>query len=176
MTWVDIIVALILFFSFVGGVKDGAVKQVFSLLAILIALPLASLTYHWLRDLLAFLPGGDWENFLGFLITSGVISAILNLIFFLPRKAIQVVWNKGFLFRLIGGILILINVSVGLVVFVLVLRAFPVWDWLAENIARSDLLTWLVDHLVFVRALLPGVFSSGAATSIKTMFDLTSGV
>ena len=61
MGWiVDIIVIIILILSFVGGLKDGAVKSFFSLLALVIAIPLTGLSYRLLATILSFLPGTNW--------------------------------------------------------------------------------------------------------------------
>lgn len=161
MWLINLIALLILFFSFIGGLKDGAVKAFFSLVALLIAIPLAGLFYHWLAGLLAFLPGENWPNFLGFFITLGVISIILHLIFLLPRKLLQKALPQGVLLRLIGGILNTLGAAIGLVVFSLVIVAYPVWGWLEQAIVNSSVPVWLVSHLGFVQMLMPEIFRLG---------------
>jgi uncharacterized membrane protein required for colicin V production len=145
MSWViDIIVIIILILSFVGGLKDGAIKSFFSLLALIIAIPIAGLSYLLLAAILSFLPGTNWENFFGFFITMGIISVILHLIFLLPRKFTQKIWKKGILFRLLGGALNALGACIGFTVFTLVLRAYPIFDWLERVVSGS----WLVAHQV----------------------------
>ena len=78
MLWVNIIAIIILFFSFIGGLKEGAVKQFVNLLAAIIAIPLAGLSYHLLATVLAFLPGTNWENFIGFFVALAVFIAMVN--------------------------------------------------------------------------------------------------
>jgi len=155
MILVDILVGLIIFLSFLGGLKDGAVKAFFSLVGFLIAIPLTGASYHLIANLLSFMPGEDWENFLGFFITLAIIGIILFLIFLLPRKLIQQAWNEGALFRLIGGVLNGFNSIIGLVVFSLVLQAYPIWEWLERIVTGSTVLPWLVAHLSFVQLMLP---------------------
>ena len=155
MHWFDIIVIIILILSFFGGMKEGAVKNFFSLVALLIAIPLAGLSYHLIATLLSFLPGTNWENFFGFFITMGIISVILHLIFLLPRKIIQKIWKKGTLFRLLGGVLNIFGAGIGLAVFTLVLRAFPILDWLERWVSSSGILMWLAENIGFVPAMLP---------------------
>ena len=46
MDWVSIIAIIILILSFLGGMKDGAVKTFSSLVALIIAIPLAGLSYR----------------------------------------------------------------------------------------------------------------------------------
>jgi len=113
MIWVNIIASLILLFSLIGGLKEGAVKQLFYLIALLIAIPVAGISYHLLANLLSFIPGENWENFLGFFIMLALISVILYFVFLLPRRFAQKVWKKGLLFRLIGAALNIFNAAIG---------------------------------------------------------------
>ena len=162
MIWVNIIASLILFFSLIGGLREGAVKQFFSLISLLIAIPLAGISYHLLANLLSFIPGENWENFLGFFIMLVVISIILHFVFLLPRRPAEKAWKKGLLFRLIGAAFNIFNAAIGMVVFTLVLGTYPIFDWLEEAVSGSGVLTWLVVHLSFVQAVLPEVFRQAA--------------
>jgi len=162
MVWVSLFAILVLILSFVGGLKEGAVKQFVSLAVLIIAIPLAGISYHLVATILSFLPGENWENFVGFFITLAVISVILHFIAFLPRKIVQKIWRKGLLFRLLGGALNTFNASIGMVVFTLVLLAYPLFDWLERAVAGSSVLSALVQALGFVQALLPGMFRDAA--------------
>jgi uncharacterized membrane protein required for colicin V production len=175
MNWVDIIIIIILILSFLGGLKDGVVKSFFSLVAFIIAIPLAGLSYHLMTAILSFLPGTNWENFFGFFITLGIISIILHLILFLPKKLIQAIWDAtiqkipgAFLLRLVGGALNTIGAIIGLVVFALVLSAYPIVDWLESYFSSSTVTTSLVAIFGFVQVLLPEVFRR-AATMVAIM-------
>jgi len=162
MIWVNIIAILILIFSFIGGLKEGAVKQFVNLLAIIIALPLAGLSYHLPATVLAFLPGTKWENFVGFFVTLAVFSVILQLLFLVPRKIVQIIWKKGMLFRLLGGGLNVLNAGIGMVVFALALGTYPIIDWLARVVVNAGAVTWLVNSLGFIQAMLPADFQHAA--------------
>ncbi len=162
MSWVDILVIIILIFSFIGGLKDGVIKGLVSVAALIIALRLAGSYYYIIASFLAFLPGSDWANFIGFFITLALISLILHLIFFLPRKFIQAIWPKGVLSSLLGGGLNVLNAGIGLVVFTLVLAAYPIIGWLEEIVVGSSVLAWLLAHLGFVLALLPDIFQQAS--------------
>ncbi len=165
MIWVNIIAGVVLLFALIGGLKDGTVKSFFSLIELIIAIPLAGVSYRLLATLLSFLPGENLENFIGFFITLGVISVILHLIFLIPRKFIQKVWNKGGLFRLIGGAITVLKAAIGLVVFALLLGAYPIFGGLEQVVTGSGILNWLVAQLSFVQAMLPEIFRD-AATSV----------
>jgi uncharacterized membrane protein required for colicin V production len=162
MIWVSIIASLILLFSLIGGIKEGAVKQFFSLIALLIAIPIAGVSYHLLAGLLSFIPGENWENFVGFFIMMAVVSVALHFIFLLPRSFFEKAWNKGLLFWVIGAVFNIFNVALGMVVFALVLHAYPIFDWLERAVSGSDVIIWLVSHLSFVQSVLPEVFRRAA--------------
>ena len=163
MNWVDIVVIILLVLGFLAGLREGAVRQFFSLLSIIICIPLAGLTYDWLASLLSFLPGTNWENFLGFYIVLTIIFGILFLIFFVPRKIIGGIWKQGILFRLGGGRLGVLAGIIGMVLFTLVVQAFPIFDWLERWVTDSAVLSALVDGFGFVRSMLPEVFRQAAA-------------
>jgi len=164
MIWVNIIAGLILFFSLIGGLKEGAVRNFFSLVALIIAIPVTGISYHLLANLLSFMPGENWENFVGFFITLALISVILYFVFLLPRRSIHKAWNKGLLFRLLGAVLGIFNAAIGMVVFTLVLQAYPIFGWLEEAVTASGILSWLVQYLSFVQAMLPQLFQHAATT------------
>ena len=160
MTWISILAALVLFFSFIGGPKEGVVKSFFSLITLIITIPLTGVSYRLLANILSFLPGENWEYFVGFVITLALISIVLHFVLLLPRKLTQKVWNKGILFQLIGGALPIINVAIGMVVFTLLVQVYPIIGWLEQMVTGSSVLIWLVVHLSFVQAMLLEIFQT----------------
>lgn len=160
MIWVSLFAVLILIFSFFGGLREGAVRQFFNLVVLVIAIPLAGISYWLIVRVLAFLPGENWENFIGFFVALVLISIILHLIVLLPRRISQKVWRRGLFFRLFGGILNAANASIGMVVFTLVLLAYPIFDWLERAVAGSGVLAGLVELFSFVQTMLPIVFQN----------------
>ncbi len=167
MTWVDIIVAVILFLSLIAGAIEGAVKHFFRLVALLVVIPVTGVLYTILANVISFLPGA-WAGFVAFFVIFGVLTGILALVLLIPGKVVQIVWREGILFRLLGGVLNLVGTAIGLVVFTLVLRAYPTFDWLRDAVFDAATLQWLVLHLVFVQDLLPQVFRlpPGVFTSV----------
>ena len=158
MWLVSLFLIVILFVSFFVGLKEGAVKRLFSLAATLIAIVLAGLSYDFLAGLLSFLPGENWENFLGFFITLGIIAALLHLLFLLPKKLVQKAWNQGPPYRILGSITSVFETSIGFVVFATVLFTFPIIDWLARWFSESGVMSSLIDFFSFVQDLLPTGF------------------
>ena len=165
MNIVDIIVILVLVFSCIGGFFQGAVRSLFSLLTLLIAIPLTGICYHLMAGVFAFLPGMNWDNFVGFFVTIALISIILQLIFLLLRPLTRrALMNKHLLSRLIGTVLNLVNSATGMVVFALVVQAYPVTVWLERAVTDSGILTWLVMRLGFVSLMLPQLAHEAIAT------------
>lgn len=160
MTWVDIIVVVLLL-GLIAGVIEGAVKHFFRLVALLIGIPVTGVLYTILANLISFLPGA-WAGFVAFFVIFGILTAILALILLIPGKVVQIVWREGILFRLLGGALNLLGTTIGLVVFTLVLRAYPIFDWLRDAVFDAATLQWLVLHLAFVQDLLPQAFRLSA--------------
>jgi uncharacterized membrane protein required for colicin V production len=158
MNWVDILVIIVLVFSFIGGLRQGAVNNLSNLIATIIGIPAAGLTYRWLAGLLSSLPGVNWENFLGFYVTFGIIFAVIFLILHPLRKSIGAAWNAGFLFRFFGGILLMLSSMIGFVVLALVIGAYPIFDWLERWLGSSVVIDSLVRSFGFVGLMLPEVF------------------
>jgi len=161
---ISVLAVVILTLSFFGGLKEGAVKNFFGLVGLLIAVPLTGLYYGLVAGYLTFLPSENWENFIGFYLVLTILCIILHLIFIIPRRLIQKIWGKGIFYRLVGGVLGVLYASTGMVVFTLVVFAYPVFDWLARWLGGSNFLAWLVDNLGFVQAMLPDVFEKAASS------------
>jgi uncharacterized membrane protein required for colicin V production len=155
MNWVDIIVIVLLILGLLGGLKEGAVKAFSSLMAMYIAVFISGLSYGLLASLLAFLPY-NWSNFLGFFFTAGIISVILHFVFFIPRKVFGAMWKKGVVYRVLGGIFSLAGSIISMAVFALVVRAYPVFDWLARWVSDSCILNILMDIFKFILPAVSG--------------------
>ncbi len=166
MEWlVSLFVLFVLVVSVLTGLKEGAVKHFFNIVAVLIAIFIGGLFYHLIAGLLSFLPGENWENFVGYFIAFAIIVAIFQLAFFLPRRIINKIWKRGLLYRLLGGAINFVDSAIGLTLFALVLNAFPIFDWLARWVAGSSVMSSLVNIFGFIQGLLPEVFRA-AATAV----------
>jgi uncharacterized membrane protein required for colicin V production len=154
MVIINIVVGFILFFSFLGGAIQGAIKSFFSLMVFIIAIPIAAHFYSFFAGLLSFLPGHNWENFIGFFITLAIASVVLTFVFFFPRKLMEIFWKGGALFRLGGGVLNLLGALIGLTMFTYIISTYNVWDWLQQGMVHSEIIKWMVSNLSFVRGLL----------------------
>lgn len=163
MVWVSVLAVLGLLFSIVMGLREGAVKQLFTLLATLIAIPVAGVAYKGLANILSFIPGENWESFIAFFIMMAVVSIILYFAFIIPGRALKKAWQGGLFYCVLGAIFSLVNAAIGMVVFALVLNAYPIFDWLGRAVGGSDVVSFLVSVFGCVQAVLPEVLRQAAA-------------
>jgi uncharacterized membrane protein required for colicin V production len=163
MVWVSVIAVLGLLFSIFTGLRDGAVKQFFTLLATLIAIPVAGISYERLAGWLSFIPGENWEGFIAFFIMMAVVSIVLFFAFIMPGRALKKAWPGGLFYCVLGAIFSLVNAILGIVVFALVLHAYPIFDWLERAVSGSPVVTGLVSGFGFVQSVLPEVLRQVAA-------------
>jgi uncharacterized membrane protein required for colicin V production len=159
-TIVDVIVTVLLVLGFIGGMFSGAVKTFFSLAALVIAAIIAALCYHYVSVLLIFLPMVDWRSFFGFFITLLLIKIIFEILLLIPRGFIKMIWRKGILYRLLGGLFGLLETSIFLAVLALLIQTFPFWNFLEDAVNSSANLEWLVSNLGFVHLLFIGTLGS----------------
>jgi uncharacterized membrane protein required for colicin V production len=141
---IDIIVALILVFSFLGGLKQGAPREMFGLLAFVVALSITGAFSNYVFVWMSFASDHLWRSLLTFVATMAIILIIMHLVLLLPRHLLDKIWSGGFLWSALGGIFSLINSALGLVLTVLLLGIYPVLDWLSSLLAASSILDWLV--------------------------------
>ncbi|MCX6002401.1 MAG: CvpA family protein, partial [Chloroflexi bacterium] len=110
---IDLIVALVLVFSLIGGLKQGAVKEFFGLLAFIVALSLTGAFTAYVWAWMSFATDHLWRAFFTFLVTMGIILIVLHLVFLLPRNLLDRIWNGGFIWNVLGGIFGLLNTALG---------------------------------------------------------------
>ena len=152
----SIFAVCLLCFVFIYGLKEGPAKNANALIAHLIAIPLAGISYDHLASVFSFLSGDNWDNFAGFFVAKYSIILILYLVFiFLSRRYIKKVQKKGIIIRLSGGVVSALNSSIGMVTVFLVVTAYPMSGWFGRQILGSSVLDWLATNLSFVKAMLP---------------------
>jgi len=141
---IDIIMALILVFSFLGGLKQGASKELCGLLAFIVALSITGAFTTYVFVWMSFASDHLWRSLLTFMITMCIIMIIMHLVLLLPRHLLDKMWSGGFIWSVLGGVFGAINSALGLVLMVLLLGIYPVFDWLNDLLAASGILDWLV--------------------------------
>jgi uncharacterized membrane protein required for colicin V production len=141
----DIIVALVLAFSFIGGLKGGAIKEFFGLAAFLIALLLVGTFRGYFNGWFSFVLDKNWRAIISFLVTLAIISILLHILFWLPRHLLEKIWEGGFLWSLLGGALNSMNSALGLVLLVELLDTYPALGSLDALLSASHVVDWLVN-------------------------------
>ncbi len=163
MNWIDAIIAIGLIVSIFAGLKGGTFKGVGGLVATLVAIPLAGFSYGVPAWAISFLPGTAWENFLGFGIAFGLIQWILKIPLNIERWLTgEKRQAKGPVNRAIGGAANLLNGGITVLLFSLMVAAYPVFGWLYNAVVGSRLVTSLEARLGFVPGMLPEVFKTAA--------------
>jgi uncharacterized membrane protein required for colicin V production len=140
---IDIIAVLILIFSFVGGLRQGAPKEFFGLLGFIVTLLLSGFFVSYINVWLAFVPDGLWRAFLTLLLTMSIILIVINIVLLLPRNLLDSVWNGGFIWSALGGVLGVINTALGFALVMVILNLYPVMPWLNAWLASSQVLNWV---------------------------------
>lgn len=153
---VDIIVALILVFSFIGGLREGAVREFLNLLALLIGLALTGLFMGYVVAWFVFVWDMNWRYLFSFVTTLLLIMMVLGLLSWPLRALIEKGWNSGPLWSMLGGLFGLVSSAIGLVVLVTLFEVYPVFPWLNSIFLSSQILNWLVSTLGSVLMAMPG--------------------
>lgn len=144
MNWVDFLIILILVLSVVGGFKKGflstGLEFVFFFVGIAAAVafyPSAAYVLNtWIR-----LPYG-LANFVGFFLVSGLVNAVLAIVFHSVRKRVQqAVWKSSAwsVDRFFGVVPQLVISAVGLSFLAALLVSYPVSRPIKSAVERSRL-------------------------------------
>ena len=119
----------------------------------MIAVPLTGLSYYLMAMAFSFIPGENWNQFIGFFITLALYSVIFHFVFYTPRKYARSIFLEGILMRIGGGLINVFKSIMGIVLLLLVLHAYPVIRGLEPILLESGVLMWLLNHFRFVQFL-----------------------
>jgi uncharacterized membrane protein required for colicin V production len=166
MIWVDIIITIFFIFSFIAGLREGAVKAFFALIGLIIAIPIAGHFHYLLTSVLGFIPNNNWQNFIGFFGTLAIVLIILAIILFIPTRLIEGIWGKGVIFTILGGVFSVIGFTIALMLFTIIVDTYPICYWLEQVLPNSSIIDWLMGFSWIVYLLLPATFGD----SFETVF------
>ena len=164
MVWVDIIITILFIFSFIAGLKEGAVKALLSLVGLIIAIPVAAYFYDMMANVFGFIPDYNWQYFLGFFATLAIALIILALIFFIPVRLIEGIWGRGVIFTVLGGVFSVIGFALSLTLFTILIDKYPIWEWLEQVLNNSSIIAWLTAFSGLVYLLFPADFKGNLDT------------
>jgi uncharacterized membrane protein required for colicin V production len=166
---VDIIITLILIFSFIGGLKEGIIKELGSLIAFIIALPLTVIFFIYVSPWFSFIGNAGWRSLLAFLLTLGIITLIIMLLFWIPKHFLDKAWSGGFIWSLLGGLVGVLNSALGLVLLVNLMDIYPVFSIFNTVLHSSGVLNWLV--MTFGGFVLSLLHLFGASLQVANIFS-----
>jgi hypothetical protein len=165
----DIIVALVLTFSFIGGLRHGAIKAFFGLAAFVISLLLVGVFVGYVNGWFSFVADANWRAFLSFMITMGIIILVLYILFWIPRRLLEKIWDDGFLWSLLGGILGTMHSALGLVLLAKLLNIYSLLGSFDAVLSASQFLNWLVG--VFGAFILSLMHTVSYALPVASIFS-----
>ncbi len=156
MNWLDIVLLVILIVSAIGGFANGLVKEIFSLVGLILGVVLAGRFYVNLGGVLGFLPGDNTPRIAAFIIILLVVLLAAALLGILLTKLITAI-KLGWLNRL-GGVVL--GTFLGAI---LAASLLAVWVQVAspgDIVSNSKIAVVLLDKLPFIMGLLPPEFNS----------------
>jgi len=83
---------------------------------------------------------------------------LIQLLLWLPRRHFEKSWKEELLLRSIGAVISFFSAAIMIVVFAVVLNAYPIFDWLQSAVSGSSVINWLGSWLGFVQSMLPAAF------------------
>ena len=153
MNWIDIVIAIYLILSVIGGAMPGLIRSVLSLLGMIIGVVLAANFYEKLATVFGFIHNQTVANVISFVLIVGavvVIAAIVGSALRSVIKAIHLGWIDGLGGAVFG--LAMGAISAGALLAVIIKLTG------SELIANSALAGFLLDKFPMVLGFLPSEF------------------
>lgn len=153
MNWIDIVIAIYLILSVIGGAMQGLIRSVLSLLGMIIGVVLAANFYEKLATIFGFIHNQTVANVISFVLIVGavvIIAAIVGSALRSVIKAIHLGWVDGLggaVFGLAMGV-----ISAGALLAVIVKLTG------SDLITGSALAGFLLDKFPVVLGFLPSEF------------------
>jgi membrane protein required for colicin V production len=155
MNWLDIVIAILLIGSIIGGAITGLIKTILSLAGLILGIFLAGHFYAAFAGVLTFLPE-QAARITAYIIILLAVIIIFGIIASLLDKVLHAIL-LGWLNHLLGGVIGLISGSI----FVgAILVIWAKYGGGGNIISGSFLGTFIVDRFPLVMALLPSEFNT----------------
>ncbi len=162
MNWVDIVIAIFIILSILGGVKSGLIKSILSLAGLIVGILLAGRFYLPLSERLTFIPQESIARIVAFALIVILVMVVGGVLGVLLSKAASTL-ALGWLNRLGGAVF---GFLTGALVVAAVLAAWTKFFGAGDAISESILAPILLDYFPDVLALLPDEFDS-----IRSFFE-----
>jgi uncharacterized membrane protein required for colicin V production len=151
---IDGVIGLLFLLTLFTGYREGLVKSTSSLISSLLGFFFAGKTYSVMAGVLSFLPGTEWQNFIGFFVVALFFDVVIGLILIPARAWYDRKTEKGFSKNLAGSLIGVINLALGLTVFALAVKVYPLTGLLEEVVNESSVFKELTGNFGFLRLLM----------------------
>ncbi len=156
MNWLDIVIAVILVISIIGGLMAGIIKILFTVAGLIIGVVLAGHFSGSLADKLTFIHDSQTANIVAFIFIMIIIMIIAAILAFVVKKIASAVL-LGWVNRLGGAILGLV---LGMIFMGAILIIWTKYSGINTAVENSWFASFLVDKFPIALNLLPKEFSS----------------
>jgi len=156
MNWLDIVLLIVLVISFIGGIRSGLIKVLFTLVGGILGVVLAGQFSDRLGSKLTFISNASTANIVAYVFILMVVLIIFAILAFVIKKIASAVL-LGWVDKLGGGILGLV---LGAIFLGAVLTMYLKYQGSNSAIEGSAISKFLVDKFPVVLGLLPSKFNS----------------
>jgi len=154
MNWLDIVIIIIVIASLVGGVKNGLIKSILSLVGVIVGVVLAGNYYLLLAEMLSFIPHEGAAKIAAFAIILVLVMVVFGIIAQLLTKLVSALL-LGWVNRLGGAIA---GVLLGALFCGAFLAIWAKFMGMSGAIADSEIAPILLNYFPIVLSLLPSEF------------------
>ncbi len=155
MNGLDIVIIIYLIISVLGGIAQGLIRSLLSVIGLIVGIILASNFYQQFGGVLTFIHNTDIANIAAFVIILLAVMAIAALIAFLLRSFIKAIM-LGWVDRLGGGVFGLIMGALSVSALLAIIVKFS--D--SSLITGSSLAGFFLDKFPMIMGLLPSEFDA----------------
>ncbi len=156
MNWLDILIAVIIVISIIGGLMAGIIKILFTIAGLIIGVVLAGNYSGALADKLTFIADPNIANIVAFIIIMLVVMIIAAVLAFVIKKVASAIL-LGWVNRIGGAVL---GVFLGMIFCGALLAMWVKYLGISDVVSNSWLASFLLDKFPIVMGFLPDEFDS----------------
>jgi membrane protein required for colicin V production len=156
MNWLDIVIAIFILISVIGGLMQGIIKMLLSIIGLIVGVVLAGKYSGALADKLTFISDPNIASTVAFVFIVVAVMIIAMILAFILRKVAAAIL-LGWIDKLGGGVL---GLFMGMIFAGALLTMYLKFFGDTTIIANSWLAGFLLDKFPIVLSLLPSQFDS----------------
>jgi len=156
MNWLDIIILVVLALSAFGGLKNGLIKSLLSLIGLIVGVVLAGRFYESFSGVLPFISSERAAHIAAFIIIFLLVVIIFAILGIILTRLVSAIL-LGWLNRLLGAIF---SIIMGAIFIAAILAVWAKYVGAGGTIEGSFMARFLLDSFPIVLGLLPKEFDS----------------